>query len=57
MSQPSGGSCDAAERNEREYYGEHRDIEPLPFDVCPTVPREVGHIDREGRIVADNGGE
>lgn len=48
---------DAAEGDEGEDDGEHGHVEPLPFDAGAAVAGEVGHVDGEGGVVADDGGE
>lgn len=48
-----GGAGDADEGDEGEYYGEEGHVEPLPLHAGFAVAREVGHVHREGGVVAD----
>lgn len=49
-----GGAGDADEGDEREDEGQQWDVEPLPVDAGFAVAGEVGHVDAEGAVIADD---
>lgn len=51
------GGGDAAKGDEGEDDGQHGDVQPLPLDAGAAVAGEIRHVDREGSVVADDGGK